>query len=405
MVFRLLLLLLVALCSPWSAGMALDASLCPLRDNWSSDSDECPCEPGWKPADAQLAQILSAHEDWWREGGLNVPGIAGRAVLCNADLVGADLTGARLAGANLEGASLLYAKLERADLSQANLRAADLRAAKLKGSQLIQADAAGANLGGADLESALLIGTIVTDAQIPFLRFAETQYAPASLPPGSYVEGLEGLSSVVFPPGKQSGLVQLRELIRRAGLRDLERQATFALEHNLAKHARRLGSLDEQVLGWLRLVFFEWTTDWGLHPSRALLLMLGLTVVCGIIYVLPITVLPAGTANRHGVFLVRPPGRIEQRGAAFGLAEDPHVERLSAGPLAGLAWGLYFSLLSAFHIGWRDLNVGSWLTRLQFSDYALRGRGWVRFLSGFQSLVSVYLVALWVLTFFGRPFQ
>jgi len=25
--------------------------------------------------------------------------------------------------------------------------------------------------------------------------------------------------------------------------------------------------------------------------------------------------------------------------------------------------------------------------------------------SGFQSLISVYLVAMWVLTYFGRPFQ
>jgi hypothetical protein len=27
-----------------------------------------------------------------------------------------------------------------------------------------------------------------------------------------------------------------------------------------------------------------------------------------------------------------------------------------------------------------------------------------RFVSGFQSLLSVYLLALWALTYFGRPF-
>lgn len=69
------------------------------------------------------------------------------------------------------------------------------------------------------------------------------------------------------------------------------------------------------------------------------------------------------------------------------------------------AWALYFSMLSAFHIGWRDLNVGTWLTRMQFTEFALRGRGWVRFTSGLQPLISVYLVAIWALTYFGRPFR
>jgi hypothetical protein len=26
--------------------------------------------------------------------------------------------------------------------------------------------------------------------------------------------------------------------------------------------------------------------------------------------------------------------------------------------------GVYTSILSAFHIGWRDLNVGTWITRM-----------------------------------------
>jgi hypothetical protein len=61
--------------------------------------------------------------------------------------------------------------------------------------------------------------------------------------------------------------------------------------------------------------------------------------------------------------------------------------------------------LSAFHIGWRDLNVGRWIARLQPGEYTLRTIGWVRVVSGLQSLISVYLVALWVLTYFGRPFD
>lgn len=67
--------------------------------------------------------------------------------------------------------------------------------------------------------------------------------------------------------------------------------------------------------------------------------------------------------------------------------------------------GIYFSILSAFHVGWRDLNVGTWIARMQPREYRLHATGWVRFVSGLQSLLSVYLLALTILTYFGRPFE
>jgi hypothetical protein len=67
--------------------------------------------------------------------------------------------------------------------------------------------------------------------------------------------------------------------------------------------------------------------------------------------------------------------------------------------------GLYFSLLSAFHLGGREFNVGTWIARMQPREYTLRATGWVRTVSGIQPLLSVYLLAFWVLTYFGRPFE
>jgi hypothetical protein len=39
--------------------------------------------------------------------------------------------------------------------------------------------------------------------------------------------------------------------------------------------------------------------------------------------------------------------------------------------------GFYFSFVSAFEIGRKDLTVGSWLTRLQATPYKLKATGWV----------------------------
>ena len=35
----------------------------------------------------------------------------------------------------------------------------------------------------------------------------------------------------------------------------------------------------------------------------------------------------------------------------------------------------------------------------------IKAVGWARVAAGWQSLISVYLIALWVLTYFGRPFE
>ncbi len=73
--------------------------------------------------------------------------------------------------------------------------------------------------------------------------------------------------------------------------------------------------------------------------------------------------------------------------------------------IPALGYAFYFSLLTTFHIGWRDLNVGSWIARMQPNEYILKPTGWVRFVSGLHSLISIYLLALWALTYFARPFE
>ena len=87
------------------------------------------------------------------------------------------------------------------------------------------------------------------------------------------------------------------------------------------------------------------------------------------------------------------------------LDEPARVERLHGGAVAALGWSAYFSLLSTFQIGFRDFSVGRWLTRTQPRNFALEATGWVRTVSGVQSLLCVYLLAMWLLTYFGRPFQ
>ena len=115
-------------------------------------------------------------------------------------------------------------------------------------------------------------------------------YAPASPPPDSYVAGIKGLQTVTFPKGEEIGLVQLRELIQKAGLRDLEREATYAIERGRTRHALVEWKADpvHAAEGAFRFVFFDATTAYGLHPARALIIIVTLWAVLIPVYVWPI---------------------------------------------------------------------------------------------------------------------
>jgi uncharacterized protein YjbI with pentapeptide repeats len=309
------------------------------------------------------------------------------AELNEANLLGAELNKANLSGAELNKADLYGAELNKANLSWAKLNEANLSRAKLNEAHLGQASVAGARLDNADLTAA--------------------HYAPNSAAPDPYVAQIKGVATVTFPAGEEVGLVQLRELFQKAGLRDLERQATFAIENgrssnNIAEWHNNLGGAAE---GLFRKVAFDFTTRYGLDPARALLAIVAVWALLIPVYAWPIWRQPKHSKRANGIYRVLPKDRIETHDGKPSLDNPARVERLHARGLATLGWSAYFSLLSAFQIGFREFSVGTWLTRAQPRSFALEATGWVRTLSGLQSLLSVYLLAMWLLTYFGRPFQ
>ena len=336
------------------------------------------------------------------------------AELNKADLTGAKLNKAHLPGAKLNktilvGASLNEANLIAAELNEANLISAKLNKACLRGAHLNKADLGLAQLNKADLFTAKLM-----DAKLAGIELEEAVYAPSSPPPNSYVAYIHGLKTAVFPEGNEVGLVQLRELLQKAGLRDLEQEATYAIERGRTRYALSpstqrdtsvLARIATMVEGAFRRVAFDWPVAYGLYPSRALVLIIVFWVLLIPVYWWPIWCRPSRVSGRSGIFRILPKDRIELRDGEPTLSEPARVERLHDRGFASFGWSAYFSLLSAFRIGFREFSVGNWIAGVQPRIFTLEPRGWVRSVSGLQSLLSLYLVAMWVLTYFGRPFQ
>ncbi len=344
--------------------------------------------------------------------------------LAAANLTGADLTGAQLTKADLRAADLTDADLSQSTLADARMGNADLSGAVLTGANLRGADMARVDLTNAELNFTNLVGAFIGEAHL-----AGAEFEPEGLPILESTALAYDLELVTYSnnPGP---LTRLRKQFQDAGYREQERAITYALNrHNadprylwalvngdtphfkdattpLWSHLKTLSkSVPEGLFKWLA---FDVTCEYGLSPWRPLGIVGILWVVFSFVYAIFMHC-PGGS----GIYFV---GTRLWRGKSNTQAiqirpraiRDPKWWQI---PFLWLQRGwrvlraaMFFSLMSAFNIGFRDINFGRWLRLLTKREYDLRAVGWARTVSGFQSLLSVYLIALWLLTYFGRPF-
>lgn len=321
-----------------------------------------------------------------REANLRGANLSG-AILSGAILSGANLSGAYLSGANLSGANLIDANLSGAELWGANLSGAGLFEANL-----ISAKLSGANLSGADLFGANLSGARLIEANLSGARFE-----PTDNPETDSIASASNLSQVYFELSPQA-LVKLRKAFKDSGYREQEREVTYAIKRSEAKNSRteilKQKKYGKAIEYGFNLLFFDLTSQYGMSPGRSLKILASLIFVFLLPYAIALKRQSGG-----GIWMLWSKDRVL---TSEGTEAPVRITRKGFGLLRT---AFYFSLLSAFNIGWREINVGNWLSRLQSHEYTLRATGWVRTVSGIQSLISVYLVALWALSYFGRPFE
>lgn len=297
--------------------------------------------------------------------------------MTGASFLGANLTEAILLGANLNGAVLLFADLRGVDLSNVDL--------------------SGAQVHGANLDRA--------------------RFEPKSLPELRGIAAARNLELLTYLTNPDA-LVQLRKQFEDGGFRDQERKITYALkrrEADLSCEWCRL-RLPEKLFAncvscILNEVFFDLTCQYGMSPGRPLILGLLLWLLCSVLY-FGFT----HTSGESGLYRVYGQSVAEEKETKTRVVRIlPARIGQSPGPLRLFRflwreWSLmrtsmFFSLMSAFNIGFRDINFGRWLRLLTRREFDIKAVGWARVVAGLQSLISVYLIALWVLTYFGRPFE
>lgn len=292
------------------------------------------------------------------------------------DLKGSIMKEAILASADLSYADLSTADLTDADLSNSDLERSDLTRAILEGSRLD-----GSNMSEADLNRVL--------------------FEPSSISSIVGIENAKNLDLVTFAANPDA-LMKLRKRFEEEGLTEQARKITYAIN-------KRETQLDPRAERWFRDIAFDFTCRYGMTPGRPLRIIALLWASFSIIYLI---FTHSGPCFR--VRISRLYGTTDKdREFSMWRPQFPALDGLtlkSFGVWMRTEWRtaramLFFSTVNAFSLGYREFSIGQWMRLLTMREYEVRPLRWVRFLAGVQSLASIYLFALWLLTYFGRPFD
>lgn len=378
-----------------------------LHEKWAEDAKSL-IKKEWERKRANLGE--AKYETWFRDFLDSDWGKdKGRLILEGADLSCVDLRKRNLKFANLKGVNLQNSILTNANFRDAVLRSANLKKAKLDGADLGYAILEDASLMRAELKGVNLFRTDMKNAVVWGANLHNSCYQVKI----DRQPGLVGLSETknlhtMYTDSSSHALAELRQIFRKAGLRQKEREITYAIKRSewlkmkcsesLEKWLRKMEGCEKRYLEAIfNYILFDIPVAYGLYPGRAIKILFGFVFLFAIPYCFAF--IKTRSVKKDGIWRVWPKDRPRQN---FG-SETPELIVVNGWRV--FTFAIYFSLLSAFHIGWRELNVGSWIARLQPHGYILRATGWARTLSGIQSLISVYLLAMWVLTYFGRPFE
>jgi len=197
-----------------------------------------------------------------------------------------------------------------------------------------------------------------------------------------------------------TGLIKLKNDFHDSGFLDHERKIIHAL---MKEKTRRIDSI---IHRYFRIILFDWTCAYGMDVWRPILLLLMNIMIFAVLYFLltmfskKSKIIPV--KNRHVGDLYKTEKveypiweeKVKSTGKTYLNAISKLIE-----------YSILFSFMSAFNYGFREINFGRWIRNLLHEDIDIKTTRWARTASGIQSIICLYLFALWLLIYFSNPFE
>jgi uncharacterized protein YjbI with pentapeptide repeats len=302
---------------------------------------------------------------------------------CNfhgAWLVGVDFTNADLNSANLEGALLVSADLSGADLTHTEFKNTFLDNAKLDNANCRNIEWSGYFVGEEQEADILADALKERDAHAKEVRYSQA------------FRNLFGYSRSINPFISEEIMIQnykrakyiyryLKNIYRSYDLHETAREFHY-------RENRVATKLTAKPFSWLaRKLLFEWTYGYGSRPWR-ILWSSGIVILAFALGYFIISVLHA----ESGIYRSDNKPNAPERISPSSLRDFPCV-----------LWNtLYFSLLTFATFGYGSITPQQWVKFFRLEEIEMKPVRWARIIAGFESLVGIYLLALFAKVIFGR---
>ena len=280
-------------------------------------------------------------------------------------LMNVDFSDAFLVGSDLRDISFTLCSFENADLRYANL--------------------ANIHSWGINFRNTILKHTILSDADISHSDFAGSIFEPDSLPAVYYLSKITNIEWLRYGDNPIA-LQKMKSLFVENGFKRQSKMVNTALKRSEASP--------------LEKVFFDYTCEWGINWIRPLMIVAAFWSLFTIIYLFSIKgSLLLGSQDKYVITNFK---RLK-KGIFFTDKTDKKHKYSRCDE--NLKISLIFSTQATLRIGFRDFNLGHWSKMFLPKGFELEAYGWPRVVAGFQSLISVALIILSLLSYFTTPFE
>jgi len=243
-------------------------------------------------------------------------------------------------------------------------------------------------------------------------------FSGATLDSGSFYKA--DISNVVFSP-ESLGAFTMGHMIRAEGLdklfqddrpEQIARLKTYFRDNCARQREREITcAINRQEQGFLKKALFDCPFKYGASLSRPFLFVAGIYILATVLYYILLRFLRRGGMIFFGKEIVMLNGEARRESETINeyiekVARLPiwRRERLG-GEIKIIIMILTFSLISTFNLGFRDYDFARWLRLMWFHNVEFKADGAVRLIAGVQSLLSVLLMVLGLLFYYGRFFD
>ena len=213
------------------------------------------------------------------------------------------------------------------------------------------------------------------------------------------------LSKIIMDPDSISAF-SMSSLAFAKGLRELRFyrpevlsiiKSYYRLNHYRQAEREITCAIKRKDQNSIEKIAFDYTSEYGSNFIRPIKILFGIWVVCSVIY--------------FCLFRIRGKSGLMITTTSFNNGGQSIVKRevineyVSPKLFSNIGYAFLFSLISTFNIGFRDYDFGRIIRLLLTREKDFRPTGLLRTFSAIQAIVSVFLIVLWIFSYFGRPFD